>query len=337
MEELKTSTWSDGSEDDLVRELLDDESPFLVAPHEMMIMSQYNSSPSNESAINQFVSVEPTIDDIDNGLPVTNCKHKLHPDMKPARISILEKGWSKVENKYTLKIKSCGGSGMSDDGYKWRKYGQKFIKNSPFPRISRDELYEYWSQVTDQSFDSRLQIFFDMSYYRCTNPGCSAKKQVEQSIEDPDTLIITYEGLHLHYAFPYFLLNQSQHVDPPSKKLKSVISKGEAQAQAKAQAKAHEMVLPMKGDKEAETNLSSASPSHGPFVVDCMQAWSIEEGMGPQGLLEDMVPSMIRNPSNNQYFSSNSSSSSSYPSPPTSPSSLSWSPNYYSPCFNVGL
>ncbi|MQM04978.1 hypothetical protein Taro_037786 [Colocasia esculenta] len=29
-------------------------------------------------------------------------------------------------------------------------------------RISKDELYEFWSQITDQSFDSRLQIFFDM-------------------------------------------------------------------------------------------------------------------------------------------------------------------------------
>ncbi|KAM0059961.1 putative NAD(P)H oxidase (H(2)O(2)-forming) [Helianthus debilis subsp. tardiflorus] len=29
-------------------------------------------------------------------------------------------------------------------------------------KISRDELSEYWSQITDQSFDSRLQIFFDM-------------------------------------------------------------------------------------------------------------------------------------------------------------------------------
>ncbi|GMJ06240.1 ARABIDOPSIS THALIANA RESPIRATORY BURST OXIDASE HOMOLOG F, respiratory burst oxidase protein F [Hibiscus trionum] len=29
-------------------------------------------------------------------------------------------------------------------------------------KICRDELYEYWSQITDQSFDSRLQIFFDM-------------------------------------------------------------------------------------------------------------------------------------------------------------------------------
>ncbi|KAK9076663.1 hypothetical protein SSX86_004997 [Deinandra increscens subsp. villosa] len=29
-------------------------------------------------------------------------------------------------------------------------------------KISRDELYEYWCKITDQSFDARLQIFFDM-------------------------------------------------------------------------------------------------------------------------------------------------------------------------------
>lgn len=29
-------------------------------------------------------------------------------------------------------------------------------------KISKDELYEFWSQINDQSFDSRLQIFFDM-------------------------------------------------------------------------------------------------------------------------------------------------------------------------------
>ncbi|GKU95183.1 hypothetical protein SLEP1_g8576 [Rubroshorea leprosula] len=29
-------------------------------------------------------------------------------------------------------------------------------------KISGDELYEYWSQIADQSFDSRLQIFFDI-------------------------------------------------------------------------------------------------------------------------------------------------------------------------------
>lgn len=47
---------------------------------------------------------------------------------------MLERGLSKVEHKYTLKIKSCDNGAMADDGYKWRKYGQKSIKNSPNPR-----------------------------------------------------------------------------------------------------------------------------------------------------------------------------------------------------------
>lgn len=29
-------------------------------------------------------------------------------------------------------------------------------------KICIEELYEFWSQISDQSFDSRLQIFFDM-------------------------------------------------------------------------------------------------------------------------------------------------------------------------------
>ncbi|CAN1778335.1 Respiratory burst oxidase homolog protein F [Linum perenne] len=29
-------------------------------------------------------------------------------------------------------------------------------------KLSKEELYEFWSQITDDSFDSRLQIFFDM-------------------------------------------------------------------------------------------------------------------------------------------------------------------------------
>ncbi|TKY59614.1 WRKY transcription factor 28 [Spatholobus suberectus] len=57
-----------------------------------------------------------------------------------------------------------------EDGYRWRKYGQKAVKNSPYPR----------------------------SYYRCTTQKCTVKKRVERSFQDPTTVITTYEGQHNH-------------------------------------------------------------------------------------------------------------------------------------------
>jgi hypothetical protein len=42
------------------------------------------------------------------------------------------------------------------------------------------------------------------SYYRCTVSRCGAKKHVEKSMDDPDVLIVNYEGLHLHGPPPPF-------------------------------------------------------------------------------------------------------------------------------------
>nr|GMD79152.1 probable WRKY transcription factor 48 [Ipomoea batatas] len=64
-------------------------------------------------------------------------------------------------------------SDRSKKHYRWRKYGQKAVKNSPFPRYTR-------------------------SYYRCTTPACGVKKRVERSSEDPSTVVTTYEGTHSH-------------------------------------------------------------------------------------------------------------------------------------------
>ncbi|KAG5242996.1 WRKY transcription factor [Salix suchowensis] len=281
MEEvMKSSAWFDESEDELVRELLDDESPFFFLPEEK---NQSTPSPTSEQTINQFISKVysgPSIQDIEDALSMTSRKDQSQA-VSQARISLLQKSLSKMENnKYTLKLKSCG-NGMADDGYKWRKYGQKSIKNSPHPR----------------------------SYYRCTNPRCGAKKQVERSSEDPETLVITYEGLHLHYAYPYFLLDQPQHVDPPSKKPKEPFQKPmKHQIKPKILSECHQSCFPASTSTAEESGL---------------------EATGPRGLLEDVVPYMVRNPSN--HVSSNSSS---YPSPPTSPP---WSPNLSYSCFDIAL
>ncbi|KAE8725072.1 putative WRKY transcription factor 24 [Hibiscus syriacus] len=72
------------------------------------------------------------------------------------------------KHKYAFQTRSQ--VDILDDGYRWRKYGQKTVKNSKFPR----------------------------SYYRCTHKECNVKKQVQRSSKDDEIVVTTYEGIHTH-------------------------------------------------------------------------------------------------------------------------------------------
>lgn len=64
---------------------------------------------------------------------------------------------------------SRGVARACEDGYNWRKYGQKNVKTSQYPR----------------------------SYYKCTHPNCKVKRKLQCSPDGQITEIM-YDGVHCH-------------------------------------------------------------------------------------------------------------------------------------------
>ncbi|CDY47543.1 BnaC03g69190D [Brassica napus] len=61
-----------------------------------------------------------------------------------------------------------------DDGFRWRKYGQKVVTGNANPR----------------------------SDYRCTYTGCEVKKLVEKSVDNVKLVVATYDRIHEHVPPP---------------------------------------------------------------------------------------------------------------------------------------
>lgn len=92
---------------------------------------------------------------------------------EPSNIEESEGGRERKEGKERFVFKTKTEVDVLDDGYKWRKYGKKKVKNSPNPR----------------------------NYYKCSIEGCNVKKRVERDRDDPSFVITTYEGIHNHQNF----------------------------------------------------------------------------------------------------------------------------------------
>ncbi|GLJ15149.1 hypothetical protein SUGI_0247820 [Cryptomeria japonica] len=94
----------------------------------------------------------------DNEDWISQCKSK--------RMKNVEEKSSQTQ-KIIIQVKS---EELLDDGYKWRKYGEKSMENCRMPRC----------------------------YYKCSDKKCSVKKRVERKPLNDETLVITYEGIHNH-------------------------------------------------------------------------------------------------------------------------------------------
>ncbi|GLJ18196.1 hypothetical protein SUGI_0321670 [Cryptomeria japonica] len=87
----------------------------------------------------------------------------------------------KPERSQRHAFKTRSESDILEDGYKWRKYGKKFIKGNPNPR----------------------------NYYRCSYSNCDVKKRVQRDAQDKGIVITTYEGKHNHESSTtvYYITN----------------------------------------------------------------------------------------------------------------------------------
>ncbi|KAJ9563206.1 hypothetical protein OSB04_008366 [Centaurea solstitialis] len=129
------------------------------------------------------------------------------------------------------------------DSWAWRKYGQKPIKGSPYPR----------------------------GYYRCSSSkGCPARKQVERSRADPTMVMVTYSCEHNH-PWPASRNTNNHHnstVSPPPAATPTIteeapLSNTDDNDQEEEEDPPHELSKPSKDEPDEKFT----SLEVGPFIT----------------------------------------------------------------------
>ncbi|KAL7095203.1 hypothetical protein ACP275_10G009400 [Erythranthe tilingii] len=150
--------------------------------------SSYNNGQSNNSFL-ENAQVDPTAennnnnssasfgdDDFEQGSSMSNSRDddENEPQAKRWKGGDENEGisasGSRTVREPRIVVQTTSDIDILDDGYRWRKYGQKVVKGNPNPR----------------------------SYYKCTFNGCPVRKHVERAGHDVRAVITTYEGKHNH-------------------------------------------------------------------------------------------------------------------------------------------
>ncbi|XP_065856481.1 probable WRKY transcription factor 54 [Euphorbia lathyris] len=142
----------------------------LSINHDWQIKPQLQASRDSTSQI-QFQNTQVNIPSSLH----TSFRSNLSPDNSgstgirpPEDFNKSRKHSSNRKNRHTWSKDTCY---LTDDGFQWRKYGQKVIQNEKYPR----------------------------NYFRCTHKddqSCLATKQVQRIQEDPPIYRTTYYGHH---------------------------------------------------------------------------------------------------------------------------------------------
>lgn len=141
--------------------------------------SSYVNSHGGLQGTAEFSFTSPNNEDIENGeASMVGDDGEDEDHSKHRRVENDMEGFSRESGKLSrgarVVVQTVSEKDNLDDGYRWRKYGQKIVKGQRYPR----------------------------NYYKCTNLGCKVRKHVERSSTDSKCVLTTYEAKHNHSVPP---------------------------------------------------------------------------------------------------------------------------------------
>ncbi|KAK5818941.1 hypothetical protein PVK06_023892 [Gossypium arboreum] len=178
----------------------------------------------------------------------------------------------KTSSGWSEQIRVCSATSLEgplDDGYCWRKYGQKDILGSNFPR----------------------------GYYRCTHrysQGCLAGKQIQRSDEDPTIFEVKYRGRHT--------CNQVSHlVATPKEKGNHYREKQQVEEKQK---QSEEMLLSFETELKVNTEDLDKRENIFPSFSFPIESEEVQNGLLRNSLMKNISPAFVSPAtSESNYFS----------------------------------